>query len=90
MNPYVKHVRPLKNYQLELTFENGEHRLFDMTPYLSQGVFVRLQNPAVFQAARVVSGSVEWPGEIDLSYDTLYLESRPIANTPVLKNDNMQ
>jgi len=26
----------------------------------------------------VVVGSVEWPGEVDLSYDTLYLESRPI------------
>ena len=35
--------------------------------------------PAAFQAARVVAGSVEWPGEVDLSYDTLYLESRPIA-----------
>jgi hypothetical protein len=26
----------------------------------------------------VVFGSVEWPGEVDLSYDTLYLESEPI------------
>ncbi len=49
-----------------------------MKPYLQHGVFVRLQNRAAFQAARVVAGSVEWPGEVDLSYDTLYLESRPI------------
>jgi hypothetical protein len=40
---------------------------------------VRLQNRATFQAARVVAGSVEWPGGLDLSYDTLYLESWPIA-----------
>jgi hypothetical protein len=40
---------------------------------------VRLQNRATFQAARVVAGSVEWPGGLDLSYDTLYLESQPIA-----------
>ncbi len=79
MNPYVKHVRPLEDYQLEVIFENGEHRIFDMTLYLQRGVFVRLQNRAAFQAARVVAGSVEWPGEVDLSYDTLYLESRPIA-----------
>jgi hypothetical protein len=26
----------------------------------------------------VVSGLVEWQGEIDLSYDTLYLESKAI------------
>ena len=30
MNPYVKDVRPLDNYQLELTFENDEQRLFDV------------------------------------------------------------
>ena len=35
MNPYVKDVRPLDNYQLELTFENDEQRLFDVSPYLS-------------------------------------------------------
>lgn len=80
MNPYVKSVRPLDDYLLEVAFENGEHRIFDARPYLYRGVFVRLQNRALFQAARVVAGSVEWPGELDLSYDTLYLESRPIAS----------
>ena len=80
MNPYVKYVRPLDDYQLEVIFENGERRMFDVKPYLQRGVFVRLQNRALFQSARVVAGSVEWPGELDLSYDTLYLESRPITS----------
>jgi hypothetical protein len=79
MNPYVQQVHPLDDYQLEVVFENGERRIFDVKPYLQRGVFVRLQNRAVFQAGRVVAGSVEWPGELDLSYDTLYLESRPIV-----------
>ncbi len=78
MNPYVKSVKARNDYELELLFENGERRLFDMKPYLGRGVFVRLQNRALFQAARVVTGSVEWPGEVDLSYDTLYLESQPL------------
>lgn len=77
MNPYVKNVNALDDYQLELEFENGEQRIFNLTPYLSRGIFVRLQNRALFQAARVVAGSVEWPGGLDLSYDTLYLESQP-------------
>jgi hypothetical protein len=51
--------------------------VFDVTPYLSRGVFQELQNPASFAAVRVVAGSVEWPGAIDLSYDTLYLDSEP-------------
>jgi hypothetical protein len=79
MNPYVKAVRPLDDYRLEVLFENGERRLFDMKPYLQHGVFVRLQDRAIFQAARVVAGSVEWPGGLDLSYDTLYRESEPAA-----------
>ena len=79
MNPRVLHLRPLDDYQLEVTFENGERRIFDVKPYLQRGVFVRLQNRATFRAARVVAGSVEWPGGLDLSYDTVYLESRPIA-----------
>ena len=78
MNPYVKSVRALDDYQLTLEFENEERRLFDMKPYLNHGIFVRLQNLALFQAARVVAGSVEWPGGLDLSYDTLYLESQSV------------
>lgn len=83
MNPYVKSLYPRNNYLLEIVFENGERRIFDMKPYLQHGVFVRLQNVAAFKAARVVAGSVEWPGELDLSYDTLYLESQSISSSGV-------
>lgn len=79
MNPYVVQVYPRDDYRLEIEFENGEQRVFDVKPYLQRGIFIRLQNPAVFRAARVVAGSVEWPGGLDLSYDTLYLESQPIV-----------
>lgn len=77
MNPYVKSVRALPDYRLALEFKNGEDRIFDVKPYLGRGIFVRLQNVPLFQAARVVAGSIEWPGGLDLSYDTLYLESVP-------------
>ena len=79
MNPYVQQVKSTDQRQLELLFENGERRIFDVSQYLNRGVFRRLQNPAIFHLARVVAGSVEWPGEIDLSYDTLYLESQPVG-----------
>ncbi len=78
MNPYIATVQPLENYELLLTFANGEQRIFDVKPYLDKGVFKRLRERGAFLGARVVAGSVEWPGEIDLSYDTLYLESQPV------------
>jgi len=79
MNPYVRQVHPLDDYCLSLVFENGEQRIFDVKPYLQRGVFARLRNVAAFRSARVVAGSVEWLGELDLSYDTLYLESQPVS-----------
>lgn len=84
MNPYVKSVKPQENFCLLLTFENGQKRIFDLKPYFGKPVFARLKNIALFKTARVVSGAVEWQGEVDLSYDTLYLESKPvkIAQSP--------
>jgi hypothetical protein len=78
MNPYVKSIKFKDDYSLLLTFENGEKRIFDLKPYFEKPVFARLKNANLFKIARVVSGSVEWQAEVDLSYDTLYLESKPV------------
>jgi len=75
MNPHVIRLTPQPNHCLLLEFDNGEMRLFDLTPWLDKGVFRTLRDSPDFSQARVVDGSVEWPGEIDLSYDTLYLRS---------------
>ena len=81
MNPYVKSIQFKDDYCLLLTFENGEKRVFDLKPYFDKPIFARLKNIASFKTARVVSGAVEWQGEIDLSYDTLYLESKVVKAT---------
>ena len=75
MNPQVTRATPQADHRLLLEFDNGETRLFDLTPWLDKGVFRALRDSPEFAQARVVDGSVEWPGEIDLSYDTLYLRS---------------
>lgn len=79
MNPHVKAVRALEDYELEVSFDNGESRRFDVKPYLDRGIFVRLRDQEAFRAIRVVAGSVEWANGLDLSYDTLYVEGQPIA-----------
>lgn len=75
MNPKVLLAEAVDDHCLLLTFSNGERRQFNIQPYLGIGVFKALTDAQVFKAVRVVSGSVEWPGDIDLSYNTLYLES---------------
>jgi uncharacterized protein DUF2442 len=82
MNPYVQSVRALDDYELDVLFENGERRRFDVKPYLGRGIFTRLRNRGLFGAVRVVAGSIEWPGGLDLSYDTLYIRGKPISERP--------
>jgi len=87
MNPHVNSVRPLDDYELEVSFENGESRRFDVKPYLGRGMFVRLQELALFRGVRVIAGSIEWPGGLDLSYDTLYVDGQPII-APALEAEH--
>ena len=81
MNPYVKKVKTLDNYCLKLWFDNEEQKIFDLKPYLNKGIFSQLKNISLFTSARVVAGSVEWSNGLDLSYDTLYLESQTIKES---------
>jgi hypothetical protein len=77
MSPKVIKVEPLENYQLRLTFSNGEIRCFDVTPYLDKGIFTELKNIEYFQQVKISFGSVQWLHEQDFSRDTLYLLSEP-------------
>ena len=86
MNPHVKKVKPFDSYCLMLWFENGEQKIFDLKPYLKKGVFNQLKNTSLFTSVRVVAGSVEWANEIDLSYDTLYLEGISTSLVEELRN----
>jgi len=69
-------------YMLELEFENGEHRLFDMTPIMDKKPFSRLKETNSFCAARVGCGTVVWPGNIDIDPETLYDRSVPMTSLP--------
>ena len=69
-------VKP--NYTLHLEFDNGEKRIFDMSPYMNKKPFVRIKSPSLFAMAKVDYGTVVWPGEIDIAPETLYDESQPI------------
>jgi hypothetical protein len=75
----VVKVEPRADYTLLLEFENGERRLFDMTPYLEKKPFVELKLSQLFAKARVDYGTVVWPGDIDIAPETLYDRSQPLT-----------
>ncbi len=68
----VVRVQPRDNFLLELWFNTGEHRLFDMSPYLDRGVFVKLKDPEKFKQAYVAFDTVCWPDNLDIAPETLY------------------
>ena len=74
-------VKPLDDYQLEITFDTGETKTFDCKYLLNQGVFKQLKENSLFKFARIEYGTVTWPNEIDIAPDTLYLNSKLIDLT---------
>ncbi|MDH2918033.1 MAG: DUF2442 domain-containing protein [Sideroxydans sp.] len=77
----VVSVQVQPNYHLQLEFENGERRMFDMSPYMDKKPFNRLKNSPIFNCAHVDYGTVVWPGEIDIAPETLYDRSIPIVSS---------
>lgn len=75
----VVKVKIHPGYRLWLEFENGERRLFDMSPYMDKKPFDRLKNSSVFNCAHVDYGTVVWPGNIDIAPETLYDRSIPFV-----------
>jgi hypothetical protein len=71
----VKNVQPLPDYQLLLTFANGEKAIFDVKPYLDKGVFSALRDESLFKSVRVSFDTVEWGNGADLCPEVLYANS---------------
>jgi hypothetical protein len=74
----VVSVEASADYKLRLQFENGEKRIFDMSPYMKKKPFVQLENSPLFTKAFIDYGTVVWPGNIDIAPETLYEHSQPV------------
>ena len=77
MNPRVVSVRPEPGFTLLLTFDNGEHRRFDVKPVLHIGRFTELKNSGIFNSVKQSLGTVQWSNGLDLCPDMLYLDRIP-------------
>jgi hypothetical protein len=74
----VVNVKPLQNHRLDLTFEGGEKRIFDVSKFLEIGAFRELKDERLFNSVRVSFDTVEWENGIDLDPETLYADSVPV------------
>ncbi len=80
MYPSVKNVKPLKKNILLLNFDNGEVKIFDMKPYLDQGLFKELNDESIFNSVHVSFDTVEWSNGVDICPEILYEQSVKFEN----------
>ena len=74
----VTAVEPLENHQLQLSFNTGD--------YLNKGIFTEFRDPTYFKSVRMAFGSIAWPNEQDLGPESLYVESRPMEATRLVRS----
>ncbi len=76
--PRASEVEALEDYNLLVTFTNGEKRIFDFKPYLSMKPFEELKSKTLFNTVRIAGLSIEWLHGQDICPDELYYDSVPV------------
>jgi len=74
LQPRLTSVKALPNMILALTYETGEHKLFDVTPYADGSWYGQLKDKSYFQTVRMLPDGtgIEWNDGQDISPHELY------------------
>ena len=73
--PKAVELKVKDDYKLELLFDNGEEKIFDLKPYLDYKFFENLKNYSYFNSVKIGGLSIEWPNGEDICPDELYFNS---------------
>lgn len=70
----IVQVKPLSDFRLFLKFNDGISGTVDLSSLAGKGVFSSWLDNGCFEQVRITElGAVEWPGELDLCPNALYL-----------------
>lgn len=72
MRPKAIDVKVLKNYELEILFDNNEKKIFDVKPYFKFKIFKELKDMDKFNTVKISGLSIEWENGADICPDELY------------------
>ena len=59
--PKVIDVKPIEDYNVIITYETGEKKKFDVTPYIKGNWFGELKDIEIFKAVRPCGSTIESP-----------------------------
>ncbi len=88
-------VTPNDNYTLTIRFDNGEDRLYDISPFIQpdtvfaflkdmqhfRRVYVDEQHSIAWDKDPAVDSNVVWSNKVDLCPDSCYVDSVPLGTT---------
>ena len=72
LRPTAIQVTPQKDYFLDIIFNNGEKRRFDVRPYIRGEWYGELREPDYFRQVKTDGFTVVWPHGQDICPDELY------------------
>ena len=76
----IKHVVANDDHTLFVELSDGRSGIFDVKPYLEKGVFKQLKDKDYFKQVKPLFCGITWPGEQDLSADTIAYELKQLRS----------
>jgi hypothetical protein len=71
----ITEARPVSRFQVFLRFDNGASGTVDLSHIAGRGVFGAWTREGVFEQLSISPvGALQWPGDLDLCPDSLYLQ----------------
>ena len=72
LRPTAVSVIPMDNYIVNVKFDNGEEKKFDVKPYIKGEWYGNLKDVAYFKSVSVDGYTIVWPDGQDICPDELY------------------
>ena len=72
LRPTATAVKAKENYLIEVTFDNGAVKVFDVKPYIKGAWYGQLEDINYFNSAATDGYTVVWANGQDLCPDELY------------------
>ena len=83
MLPSVTKAKYLRNYLIEVKFNDGTKKVIDFEPWLTGLIFRPLKSKAYFKRFFIDGPTIAWPNGADIAPETLYE-----AETVKLQNES--
>ncbi len=78
--PKIIGAKYLKDYRIEVEFDNGEKKIVDCGRYLKGEIFEGLKDKEKFKDFFVDGYTICWRNGADIAPETLYLDGTKVSN----------